>query len=124
MTTNCIQDEMWRVRLYFSKGIVIRIHPEGRGLTDLNADVPNPNELLKTKKDVIARFIHVIGPIRDLYQLPPTSVHIFYDLAGSTIAFNRNASIFLNLRYYEAWRMHYFLSPCHLPSSGFQQMMT
>ncbi|KAF9644423.1 hypothetical protein BDM02DRAFT_3272450 [Thelephora ganbajun] len=66
-------------------------------------DVPNPAELFKVKKDAIARFIHVIMPIRDLYQLPPTSVHIFYDLAGGTIAFNRNASIFLNLRYYEAW---------------------
>ena len=77
---------------------------EGHNLTKLNVDVPNPTELMKTKKDAIARFIHVVMPIRDLYQLPPTSVHIFCDLAGSTIAFNRNASIFLNLRYYEAWR--------------------
>ena len=75
----------------------------------MNIDVTNPTELLKEKKDAITRFIHVILPIRDLYQLPPTSVHIFCDLAGSTIAFNRNASIFLNLRYYEAWRMHRFL---------------
>jgi len=77
--------DMGQVRLYSSK------------------DVPNPAELLKTKKDSIARFIHVVIPIRDIFQLPPTSVHIFYDLAGSTIAFNRNASIFLNLRYFEAW---------------------
>ena len=62
---------------------------------------------MKTKRDSIARFIYVVRPIvRDVFQLPPTSVHIFYDLAGSTIAFNRNASIFLNLRYFEAWRTY------------------
>ena len=72
------------------------------------------------KKDSIARFIHVMVPIRDLYQLPPTSVHIFCDLAGSTIAFNRNASIFLNLRYFEAWRMYHFLCLCRLRLSRFE----
>jgi len=77
--------EMGEVRIYFAK------------------DVHNPAELMKTKRDAVARFIHVIIPIRDLYQLPPTSVHIFCDVAGSTIAFNRNASIFVNLRYFEAW---------------------
>jgi len=92
--------------------------PEGSQLTDFNAAIPNPTEVLNAKKDVIARFIQVMVPIRDLYQLPPTSVYIFYDPAGSTIAFNRNASIFLNLRYYEAWRMYHLLCPCHLRSSG------
>jgi len=66
-------------------------------------DVPNPRQLLKVKKDSIARFIRILRPIRDLYRLPPTSVDIFYDLAGGTTAFNRNGSIFLNLRYFEAW---------------------
>jgi len=66
-------------------------------------DVPNHRRLLKVKKDSIARFIRVLQPIRDLYRLPPTSVHIFYNLAGGTIAFNCNGSIFLNLRYFEAW---------------------
>jgi len=101
---------MGKIRLYCSKGIVPRIFWEGRGLTGLNVDVPNPAELMRAKKDAIARFIHIIIPIRDLYQLPPTSVHIFCDLAGSTIAFNRNASIFLNLRYFEAWRTYNVLS--------------
>jgi hypothetical protein len=39
-----------------------------------------------------------------LYQLPLTSLHIFFDLEGGLIAFNRNGSVFLNLRYYECWR--------------------
>jgi len=53
--------------------------------------------------DVLARFIHVVKPLGEVYKLPPTSLHIFYDTGGEMIAFNRNASIFLNLRYYEAW---------------------
>ena len=65
-----------------------------------------PNSF-KEKKDTIARLIHVIQPIRvrDLYQLPPTSVHVFCNPLGGTIAFNRNASIFPNLRFFEAWHM-------------------
>lgn len=59
---------------------------------------------MTAKHDVLARFIHVIQPLGRVYGLPPTSLHIFYDRAGEMIAFNRNASIFLNLRYYEAWR--------------------
>jgi len=69
----------------------------------VTGDVPEAASLMNSKRDSIARFIHVILPIRNLYQLSPTSVHIFYDNSGGTIAFNRNASIFLNLRYYEAW---------------------
>jgi len=115
---------MGKIKLYLSKGIVAQIRRKRHNLTDLNLDIPNPAEILKVKKDAIARFIYVVVPIRDLYQLPQTSVNIFWDPAGSTIAFNRNASIFLNLRYYEAWRMHHLLSPYHLRSSGCEQTMT
>lgn len=121
---NCVQGEMGAIRLYFSKGTVACVLREDPRLTKLNLDVPNPAELLKTKKDSIARFIHVIIPILELYQLPATTVHIFCDLAGSTIAFNRNASIFLNLRYYEAWRMCNIPFPCHLRLLKIEQMMT
>jgi len=96
--------------------MVARIRQEGHSLTKFNVDVPNPTELMKTKRDPIARFIYVVTPILKIFQLPPTSVHIFYDLAGSTIAFNRNASIFLNLRYFEAWRMYNILFPYRVRS--------
>lgn len=56
------------------------------------------------KHDSLARFIDIIKPLGEVYKLPPTSLHIFYDAGGEMIAFNRNASIFLNLRYFEAWR--------------------
>ncbi|CCO34132.1 hypothetical protein BN14_08224 [Rhizoctonia solani AG-1 IB] len=45
----------------------------------------------------------IVTPLRTLYKLPPSSVHIFYDTKGGLIAFNRNGSLFLNLRYYEGW---------------------
>jgi hypothetical protein len=33
-----------------------------------------------------------------------TAVRIFYDLSGGLIAFNRNGTLFLNYRFFEAWR--------------------
>lgn len=60
------------------------------------------------KKDVLARFIYVVQPLIEVYKLPATSVNVFYDLAGQLIAFNRNASLFVNLRYFEAWRAYLF----------------
>ena len=45
-------------------------------------------------------------PLAYIYQLPLTSLHIFYDLEDGIIAFNRNGSLFLSLRYFEAWRKY------------------
>jgi hypothetical protein len=61
---------------------------------------------MRIKQDPIARFIHVMTPLANIYQLPLTCLHIFYDLESRIIAFNRNGSIFLNLRYFEAWRKY------------------
>ncbi|KAI0083802.1 hypothetical protein BDY19DRAFT_975723 [Irpex rosettiformis] len=66
-------------------------------------DVANPKSVMTSKRDSIARFIHVVRPLAEVYELPPTSLHVFYDVSGATIAFNRNASLFLNLRFFEAW---------------------
>jgi len=76
----------------------------GHNLTYLDIDISDPAKLLEAKEDTVARFVGVMVPILNMFQLPPNSVNIFYDLSGSTITFNHNKSIFLNLRYYEAWR--------------------
>jgi hypothetical protein len=68
------------------------------------ADVPDTNTFMARMHDPLARFVHIIAPIARIYNLPMTSLHIFYDMAGGLIAFNRNGSLFLNLRYFEAWR--------------------
>ena len=70
----------------------------------ITVDVPDPDTFIGRMRDSLARFIYVVTPLAEIYSLPMTSLHIFYDMAGGLIAFNRNGSIFLNLRYFEAWR--------------------
>ncbi|KAI5994871.1 hypothetical protein EDC04DRAFT_2981262 [Pisolithus marmoratus] len=65
-------------------------------------DVPEAATFMTRKFEVLARFIHVITPLTNVYGLPTTALHIFCDSAGGLIAFNRNGSLFLNLRYFEA----------------------
>lgn len=69
-----------------------------------SVDVPDIRTLMESKRESLARFIYTVRPLQEVYTLPPTSLHIFYDRAGDLIAFNRNASLFLNLRYFEQWR--------------------
>lgn len=61
------------------------------------------------KSASLQRFAGLLTSLARIYKLPLQSLHIFYDLEGPLIAFNRNASIFLNLRFYEAWRKFYRL---------------
>jgi hypothetical protein len=93
---------MGNVKLFVSRGVIV-YHLLGY-LANAFIDVPQPKSIMTTKHDILARFIHIIKPLGEVYKLPLTSLHIFYDVGGEMIAFNRNASIFLNLRYYEAWR--------------------
>ena len=76
-----------------------------------NAEVPAnvSNDFMQIHQASIARFIHVLKPLSQVYQMPLDKLHIFYDLEGGLIAFNRNGSVFLNQRYFEAWRESSFL---------------
>ncbi|KAJ6593724.1 hypothetical protein B0H19DRAFT_1091788 [Mycena capillaripes] len=69
----------------------------------LSQEVPNPHSFIPSKYEPLSRFVPIIAVLAEVYNLPLTSLHIFYDLDGGLIAFNRNGSIFFNLRYYEAW---------------------
>ncbi|PBK91347.1 hypothetical protein ARMGADRAFT_1013798 [Armillaria gallica] len=60
-------------------------------------------EFLSARHDSVARFIHVMNILAAVYKLPMENLHIFNEDEGTTVAFNRNGSIFLNLRYYLAW---------------------
>ncbi len=60
--------------------------------------------LIQHKHDVLARFSRVLKLLAEVYKIPPTSLHIFADKDGKLIAFNRNGSLFVNLRYFETWR--------------------
>ncbi|KAN0125288.1 Protein of unknown function (DUF3684) domain containing protein [Lactarius tabidus] len=66
-------------------------------------DLPESESLIQRKHDVLARFLHVLNPLVAIYKIPQSSLHVFADNEGQLIAFNRNGSLFVNLRYYEAW---------------------
>lgn len=71
----------------------------------ISEEVPtDPGTFMESKHQAIARFIHIMTPLAGIYELPIINLHIFFDLQGGIIAFNRNGSIFLNLRYFEEWR--------------------
>ncbi|KAJ7209538.1 hypothetical protein GGX14DRAFT_451864 [Mycena pura] len=69
----------------------------------LSQEVPDPHTFVASRHEPIARFVVIMKVLAQVYNLPLTSLHIFYDLDGGLIAFNRNGSIFFNLRYYETW---------------------
>ncbi|KIM45164.1 hypothetical protein M413DRAFT_428973 [Hebeloma cylindrosporum] len=71
----------------------------------LSEEIPvdQAEPFMAAKRQSLARFIHIMTPLANIYQLSITNLHIFYDQKGGVIAFNRNGSIFLNLRYYEEW---------------------
>ena len=71
----------------------------------LTIDLPERESLIQRKRDVLARFLHVLLPLVSIYKIPQTSLHIFADKEGQLVAFNRSGSLFMNLRYFEAWRM-------------------
>ncbi|KAF8415202.1 hypothetical protein L210DRAFT_3465017 [Boletus edulis BED1] len=66
-------------------------------------DVPDADTFMNAMHDVLTRFVDVLTPVAELYDLPLSLLHVFYDVAGGPIAFNRDRRIFLNLRYFEAW---------------------
>ena len=70
-------------------------------------DVPDAGAFVTNMHDILVRFVKVITPVVEVYGLSLELLHIFYDVTGGPIAFNRDGSIFLNLRYFEAWRECY-----------------
>ena len=96
---------MGNVKVYVSEGkgpkfvLVVSYNGGSRYL-----EVPSPQAFITVNREPLARFIHILVSLTEVYDLPVTSLHVFYDLEGGLIAFNRNGSIFLNLRYYKQWR--------------------
>ncbi|KAI1419115.1 hypothetical protein F5Y12DRAFT_304470 [Xylaria sp. FL1777] len=55
---------------------------------------------LSSNHAAINSFAALLKDVGDVYQIPRNVLHIFYDQSGNTIAFNRDGSIFCNLRFY------------------------
>lgn len=66
--------------------------------------IEKPDSVVEKKLGAIERFANVLAPLGDQVFNIGDSVSIFYDLTGPLIAFNRNGSIFMNLRPFEEWR--------------------
>ncbi|KAI1332078.1 hypothetical protein F5Y16DRAFT_358462 [Xylariaceae sp. FL0255] len=56
---------------------------------------------LTTNHSAINTFAALLKDVGEVYRMPTSVLHIFYDEGGSTIAFNRDGSIFCNLRFYK-----------------------
>ncbi|KAH9177930.1 hypothetical protein EDB89DRAFT_1844068, partial [Lactarius sanguifluus] len=65
-------------------------------------DLPENESIVQRKHDVLTRFLLVLNPLVAIYKIPQSSLNILAANDG-LIAFNRNGSLFMNLRYFEAW---------------------
>lgn len=64
--------------------------------------IPTAREsLLEAKLDCIKCLISIIRPLEQIYELPPSSLHIYYSSSRPDYALWREGAIFLNLRYFE-----------------------
>ncbi|BGO96619.1 hypothetical protein RTG_00437 [Rhodotorula toruloides ATCC 204091] len=67
-------------------------------------EVPDPTTFVAEHHDALLRFVtQVIRPIGEVFRLDPRALHVFHDLEGPLIAFNRNGSLYLNFRFYQSW---------------------
>ncbi|GAA5897454.1 hypothetical protein JCM8208_003276 [Rhodotorula glutinis] len=67
-------------------------------------DVPNPTGFVAEHHDALLRMVNrVLRPVGEVFALDPRALHVFYDLEGPLIAFNRGGAIYLNYRFYAAW---------------------
>lgn len=73
----------------------------------LSNDLPAPPYNVKPQRFLAATagalnaFASLLLECADIYKLARSSVHIFHDATGSTIAFNQNKALFFNYRYFE-----------------------
>ncbi|KAI9105922.1 hypothetical protein DFS34DRAFT_601439 [Phlyctochytrium arcticum] len=56
--------------------------------------------LFSTSGPALRRFVAVLQVLANVFGTDKGSVHLYYDLNGSTIAFNRGRTLFFNVRYY------------------------
>ena len=77
-------------------------------LSNLLSDVPLgiAKTFIRDNQEALVRFVRILKPLARVYELPQSTLHIFYDATGGLIAFNRNASLFMNFRFYQSWRKY------------------
>ena len=58
-------------------------------------------KFMEANVSALKLFATILLDCADVFALSRSTVHIFYDDAGSTIAFNQNKALFFNYRYFE-----------------------
>ena len=66
----------------------------------LSRSHPAPSAFITQNIEAINAFAAILTSVARIFDLPLSTMHIFHDDAGSSIAFNGNGSIFCNLRYF------------------------
>ena len=72
---------------------------------------PNPEKFIQTNMDSITTFVTILSGVAKIFDLSPSTLHIFHDESGASIAFNGNGSLFCNLRYFMQLHMPQMGSP-------------
>lgn len=64
----------------------------------------DPNTTLTNNADAMQSFVEdIIRPCIGVFNVDPKGVHVFVDVSGPSIAFNRGGQLFLNFRYHLVW---------------------
>lgn len=64
----------------------------------------DPSTTLSNNGQGMQRYIDdIIRPLIKVFDLDPQSLHVFVDVSGPSIAFNRGGQLFLNFRYHLVW---------------------
>lgn len=66
----------------------------------ISKTLADPRSFLAQNVNALNAFAVLLHEVSDVYNLPRRAMHVFYDEAGSTIAFNSNGSIFCNFRFF------------------------
>jgi hypothetical protein len=81
----------------------------------------NPDDVLELHKQAMTQFNSILKELATVFDLKLSTIQIFYDTEGPTIAFNTSGSLFMNLRYYLALHsnqrkealIYWFMTLCH-----------
>ncbi|CAG8458419.1 11877_t:CDS:10 [Scutellospora calospora] len=81
----------------------------------------DPSSILSTSMErPLKCFIRVLINVAEIFEIPRNKINIFYDIDSTTVAFNRNMTLFFNLRYYIEYKEPYnkaivswYMTFCH-----------
>lgn len=65
-----------------------------------NTSPSEQQQFLQTHQQQLSTFSTQLTTLAGIFALDPSSISIFHDTSGGTIAFNSNGSLFCNFRYY------------------------